>query len=169
MMVSVGAGKQVRERAKVFIVDDAPENIRMLGGMLKDEYEISFAKTGGDALEKIDFDPDIDLILLDIMLPDISGHEICLKLKQNEETQHIPIIFITAMDQEADEEKGFNLGAVDYITKPFSLTVVKARVKTHVQLKRHQDLLKLLIQEKTAEIEKTQDEYLRLFMKAGQQ
>jgi putative two-component system response regulator len=73
------------------------------------------------------------------------------------------------MDQEADEEKGFNLGAVDYITKPFSLTVVKARVKTHVQLKRHQDLLKLLIQEKTAEIEKTQDEYLRLFMKAGQQ
>lgn len=154
----------VREKAKVFIVDDAVDNIRLLGAELKEQYSISFAKTGGEALQKIEFDPDQDLILLDIMLPDMNGHEICSILKKKEDTKHIPIIFITAMDHEDDEAKGLEMGAVDYITKPFHLPIVKARVKTHIELKRHQDLLNLLLQKKTAEIEKTQEEYLRLFM-----
>jgi len=128
----------------ILIADDIPMNIKILGDALKSDYSVRFATDGLKALEVATLFPPPDLILLDIMMPGMDGYDVCRALKNNKETQNIPIIFITAMSQEEDEAKGLELGAVDYITKPFSLPIVKARVKTHIELKRHRDMLERL-------------------------
>ena len=122
------------EKSKILIVDDMPENIRMLIEILKDDFATIPAKNGETALKKAQADPMPDLVLLDILMPDIDGYEVCKKLKENEATKDIPVIFITAISEAMDEAKAFTLGAVDYITKPFNPATVKARVKTHVNL-----------------------------------
>ena len=122
-------------------MDDTPENIDILVDVLGDNYEISVATDGLSALEMVKSDPP-DLILLDIMMPGMDGYEVCEKLKSNETTKEIPIIFITAKSEAIDETKGFELGAVDYITKPFNSDIVKVRVKTHLELKYSRDLIK---------------------------
>lgn len=148
----------------IVIVDDEPSNIRMLSAGLKDEYDISVATDGHQAVQMIeDAAASIDLVLLDIMMPGLSGYNVCSTLKRMPETKHIPIIFITARTTQESEEKGFDLGAVDYITKPFSLPVVKARVRTHVSLKIHYDLLRKLISEQSLKVKKYQSEYKNLF------
>lgn len=128
------------EKPTILIVDDETTNIVMLSDLLKDEYQIKVAKLGQKAIDIVNSE-DIDLILLDIEMPKMSGYEVCKKLKDDQNTKNVPIIFITAKADEADEEKGLNLGAIDYITKPFSKAIVKLRINNHIQLKYKTDLL----------------------------
>jgi diguanylate cyclase (GGDEF)-like protein len=125
----------------ILIVDDAPANIKILGESLRSDYKIRVATNGAKALGIALSDNPPDLILMDIMMPEMDGYEACKKLKEDDKARKIPVIFITAKDQVEDETKGLNLGAVDYIIKPFSLPIVKARVRTHLELKRHRDIL----------------------------
>ena len=127
-------------KPKVLIVDDTPENIQVLMETLKDQYTIVAAINGDKALKLALTKPLPDLILLDIMMPEMDGYEVCRRLKSEESTQNIPVIFVTAKSEVEDETLGFELGAVDYITKPFSIPVIKARVKAHLDLKRLRDL-----------------------------
>jgi len=122
----------------VLIVDDHPPNVHVLAEVLRGSYRISFATTASRALELA---PAADLILLDVQLPDLDGFEVCRRLKADEVTQAIPVIFVTARGEVADETRGFDVGGVDYITKPISPPVVRARVKTHLELKENRDLL----------------------------
>ena len=127
----------------ILIVDDEPANVRALGNLLKEDYRIRVATSGEKALaiaqDREETQP--DLILLDIQLSGMDGYEVCRRLKENESTSTIAVIFVTALDATSDEELGLRLGAVDYITKPFSPAIVRARVNTHMQLKRKTDLL----------------------------
>jgi diguanylate cyclase (GGDEF)-like protein len=127
----------------VLIVDDMPSNIEILEGVLGTDYEVLFATSGKEALD-IAASQNPDLILLDIVMPDMDGYEVCTQLKANAKTQDIPVIFVTAMDQEEDESKGLNAGVIDYITKPVRPAIVKARVHNHLELKRYRDSLKTL-------------------------
>ena len=139
-------------KQKILIVDDTPVNIRVLVEALKDKYKLSIATNGKVALNYAQAENPPDLILLDIMMPELDGYEVCKLLKSEEHTQGIPIIFITAMSEEKNETLGLELGAVDYIVKPINPRIVQARVKTHLELKRHQDHLAELVKEKTSEI-----------------
>ncbi len=144
------------EKSTILVVDDAPENIDILVALLQEEYAIKVAINGEKALE-ICYSSPPDLILLDIMMPGMDGYEVCSCLKANEETRDIPVIFISALHEKVNEERGITLGALDYITKPFSPSIVKARVHNHLQLKHHQDHLEELIRERTEELEFTQE------------
>ncbi len=121
-------------RKTVLIVDDTPEIVKILDKILNNDYNIKVVLNGEKALKKAFAQEPLDLILLDIMMPEMDGYEVCKRLKANETTQKIPVIFISAMDEVNDETKGFDVGAVDYIIKPFSPAIVKARVKTHIEL-----------------------------------
>ncbi|SDX43739.1 diguanylate cyclase (GGDEF) domain-containing protein [Allochromatium warmingii] len=125
----------------ILIVDDQPTNIHALAALLKKDYRILTATRGEKALELAAQPPLPDLILLDIVMPDMDGHEICFRLKNAEATKSIPIIFVTALGEEQDEEHGLNLGAADYITKPFSPAIVRARVRNQINLKLRTDRL----------------------------
>lgn len=130
------------EKATILAVDDTPDNLLLISGLLKDDYHVRVANGGERAIKIALSDNPPDLILLDIMMPDIDGYEVCRLLKENEKTSHIPIIFLTAKTEVEDETHGFEIGAVDYITKPISPPIVLARVKTHLALKRVQDFLR---------------------------
>jgi len=119
---------------KILIVDDEKINIDILMNTLKKDYRIVVAKNGEQALEKI-FSDSIDLILLDIVMPGMNGYEVCKKIKANSKSSDIPVIFITALSDEINESEGLDIGAIDYIIKPFSLAIVKARVKNHLRLR----------------------------------
>ncbi len=127
----------------ILVVDDEPTNIQALGNLLKDDYRVRVANSGEKALAMVQGDgqPHPDLILLDIQMPGIDGYEVCRRLKEDPTTNTIAIIFVTARDATRDEEHGLSLGAVDYIAKPFSPAIVRARVNTHLRLKRKTDLL----------------------------
>jgi putative two-component system response regulator len=146
------------EKPLILIVDDNPTNIDLLLATLKDTYRFGVCKQGKSALEYVEkIKP--NLILLDVMMPGMDGFEVCTVLKRNPETAMIPVIFITAMQDTASKTKGLELGAVDYITKPFHAAEVLARVQTHVQLDQmkkqlmdQNTLLEQKVQEKTAEL-----------------
>jgi len=123
----------MEKQQKILVVDDEPINIDVLGGLLKQDYRLIVAKNGERALKAAQ-SGNPDLILLDIMMPDMDGYEVCRRLKADESTREIPVIFITAMNQADDETLGFELGAADYITKPVSPPILKARVKTQLAL-----------------------------------
>jgi DNA-binding response OmpR family regulator len=106
-----------------------------------------------------------DLILLDIVMPGMDGFEVCRKLKAETRTRNIPIIFITAKGSEEDQIRGFELGAVDYVTKPFIPIVVKARVKTHLELKKNRDFLEWMLKERNLELQTMEKEYMYLFLR----
>jgi diguanylate cyclase (GGDEF)-like protein len=129
-------------RGRVLIVDDERFNINVLIDLLEPDFETMVAMNGEQALKRAKSSTPPDLILLDIMMPAIDGYEVCRILKANEATNDIPIIFITAMDKVGDEEKGLALGAIDYITKPISPSLVKLRVGNHIKLKQQSDLLR---------------------------
>lgn len=133
------------DQQTILIVDDEPMNIKVLANLLQDEYRLLIAKGGAQALEMAQGASPPDLILLDIMMPDMDGYEVCRRLKEHPVGKEIPIIFATVKDGVEDEEKGLELGAVDYITKPYCLPVVSARVRTHLRLKRKTDLLEKLV------------------------
>lgn len=124
---------QITNQPRILIVDDEPANLKVMREVLSKQYKLSFAKSGEAALALVKKEMP-KLILLDIMMPDMSGLTLCEKLKADAATAHIPIIFVTALNDEKDEFKGFELGAVDYITKPISPAIVRARVKTHLSL-----------------------------------
>ncbi len=126
---------------KILLVDDTPANIRFLVEALREDYELIIATSGPEALQ-LAATGKPDLILLDIMMPDMDGYEVCKKLKQDENTKDIPVIFVTAMTEKSDEEKGIGLGAVDYITKPFNVALTKARVSNHLELDKLRKKLK---------------------------
>lgn len=151
-------------KATILIVDDEPINISVLMSFLEDKYRIIEAKNGQQALDKLTNPTLPELILLDIMMPDMDGYEVCRKIKDNPVTQHIPIIFISAMNDQTDEAHGFEMGAADYITKPISPAIVSARIKTHINLGRIRQLLvtqnkelERAISERSKELTQTQD------------
>ena len=143
------------QKRKILIVDDEPANIKVLAEVLESVYKIVVATNGTDALECAKSEEKPDLILLDIIMPSIDGYEVLKELKADIKTQNIPVIFLTGMNEETDEAHGLLLGAVDYITKPFSLATVNARVRTHIELKRHRDNLEELVYERTEELAKS--------------
>jgi len=132
-----------KRAAVLLIVDDEPANISIIGKLFKHELEVLAATNGEEALEIAErCSP--DLVLLDVMMPDMDGYEVCRRLRRQETTKHIPIIFLTAKRDTADEEFGLNLGAIDYIVKPFDLAIVRARVRNHINLKQMADMLAAL-------------------------
>ncbi|HJV67489.1 MAG TPA: diguanylate cyclase [Geomonas sp.] len=134
------------ERQKVLIIDDTLANIEILHRILQGEHEVYFAKSGLDGIRVASRELP-DLILLDIMMPGMDGYQVCSILKANPDTQAIPVIFITAMGSDEDETKGLEAGALDYITKPISPPIVKARVRIHLELKRRRDAMGELARE----------------------
>ncbi|TGM34326.1 HD domain-containing phosphohydrolase [Leptospira biflexa] len=120
-------------KPKILVIDDEATNLQILNEILKNDYSLSFAKDANKGWE-LAFSESPDLILLDVMMPERTGYDLIKQLKENKKTQFIPVIFVTALTDVGDEEKGFHLGAVDYITKPVSPAIVKARVKTHLSL-----------------------------------
>ncbi len=158
----------------VLLVEDTKTNIDVLVEGLKELYGIGVALNGHDAI-RFAVDKQPDLILLDIIMPAMDGFEVCKRLMDNPKTKNIPIIFITAMDDLDHKTKGFNLGARDYITKPFDITEVKARVKTHLTLKLAQEalenqnaMLEEMVQARTFELRKTQIEIIEKLGKAAE-
>ena len=135
----------------VLIVDDAVENLQVLSGLLKDKYRVKIAKNGEKALELANATEKPNLILLDVVMPGMSGFEVCAQLKSDESTKNIPVIFITALNEATDETKGFSVGGADFIAKPFHPEVVLARIQTHIELQaakqKSDTLLKVLLPE----------------------
>lgn len=142
----------------ILVVDDAPENIDLLNLVLGSDYNIKVALNGEKALEIASNPTDLpDLILLDVMMPGMSGYDVCRQLKTSSLTYKIPVIFVTALNDAQDESKGFEAGAVDYITKPISTPIVRARVKTHLALHDQNRLLEERVRERTEELAHAQD------------
>jgi putative two-component system response regulator len=138
----VNRSDEYQEKMTILVVDDTSENIAVLSSLLKGRYRTKIATNGEKALKLAFSDDPPDLILLDIMMPGIDGYEVCRRLKEDTKTAHIPVIFLTAKTGIEDEEKGFEIGAVDYITKPISPPIVLARVRTHLELKTVRDFFK---------------------------
>lgn len=134
-------------RATILVVDDAPDQVALLVDLLKGLYRVQVATTGSKALGLIDGGSRPDLLLLDVMLPDMEGFELCRDLKGRPETREIPILFLTAKSELADEARGFAAGAADYITKPFSAALVLARVRTHLEQRRLLDAERSLLEQ----------------------
>lgn len=130
------------KKQTVLVVDDMPTNIAVLAGLLSPFYRVKAARDGAKALAIARSANPPDLILLDVIMPEMNGYEVCEKLKADPDTAPIPIIFVTSLTEEEDEEKGLKLGAVDYITKPFRSAIVLARVENHLKLKSYQEFLK---------------------------
>jgi len=145
------------ESSRILVVDDSPENIQILAEALRDDYAVIAATNGYKALQLAKRTPRPDIILLDVVMPGIDGFEVCARLKAEADTKDIPVVFVTALSDAGNEAEGLAVGAVDYITKPINACLVKARVKNHLELKRHQDHLQELVSERTRELKLTQE------------
>lgn len=152
----------------VLIVDDEPTNIMVLQKVLQDDYHVRAATNGERAIEIAQSETPPDIILLDVMMPGIDGFEVCRRLKGQRSSEHIPIIFVTAMGEIADEARGFELGAVDYIHKPISAPIVKARVRTHLAMYDQNRELEKRVNERTAELQQTRLQIIRRLGRAGE-
>jgi diguanylate cyclase (GGDEF)-like protein len=128
---------------RILVADDDRINTLIIANALKGEFEVVEAATGAEALERVAAG-DIDLVLLDVVMPGLNGFEICKRLKADPATADIPVIFVTSLEESAEETQGFAVGAVDYIMKPIRPPIVRARVRTHVELKRTRDLFEKL-------------------------
>jgi putative two-component system response regulator len=155
-------------RPTVLIVDDTPENIDVLNGILGGEYRVRVATSGEKALSLARAEPLPDLILLDVMMPGLDGYEVCRRLKSDFQTQRIPVIFVSAMNEIEDETRGFQLGAVDYIAKPVNPAVVRARVRTHVQLYDQRRHLMEMVLQRTRDLEETRLQIIRRLGRAAE-
>ena len=132
------------ERQTILVVDDEGMNVGILTKALKEDYRVLAAKSGEKALQIVE-KGQVDLILLDIIMPEMDGYEVLQRLKNNEISKNIPVIFITSKTEEQEEAKGLQMGAVDYIKKPFYLPILEARVRTHLELKMKNDILNELV------------------------
>ena len=137
----------------LLVVDDAPANIQVVQSILKDEYKIRVATSGEKALELVKVKPLPDLVLLDVMMPGLDGYQVCERLKADQETREIPVIFLTGLTNADDETRGLEVGALDYIRKPFSPAIVKARVRTQLQLRDSREELNRRLQAVNHELE----------------
>jgi len=124
----------------ILVVDDVPQNIHLLNGILSAEYRVLFATSGKEAL-KIAADTQPDIILLDVMMPEMNGYEVCKKLKDDAILKTIPVIFLTALNDIDNESQGLSLGAIDYIRKPYNANIVKLRIHNQLELKQARDEL----------------------------
>lgn len=156
------------ERAVVLVVDDIPENIDVLSGILRPNYRVKAALNGRRALLIARSDPQPDLILLDIMMPGMDGYEICRRLKGDPRTSAIPVIFVTAKSEVEDETQGLELGAVDYIVKPVNPAIVTARVRTHLALYDQNRELERKVRERTDELASTRLQIIRRLGRAAE-
>ena len=152
------------QRPVVLVVDDTPENLALMAGLLKDHYRVKVANGGEAALRLARAEPLPDIVLLDIMMPGMDGYEVCRRLKADPATEALPVIFLTALHDTADETRGLQLGAVDYIGKPVSPPIVLARLQSHLMLKHaadvlrdHNAVLEAQVRRRTQEIEGLQD------------
>ena len=152
-----------KDKPTVLIVDDEPTNLRILRETLVSDHTVLIANNGNDGLN-IAASKNPDLILLDIIMPEMDGYEVCKSLKSEPNTKTTPIIFISAKDEVHDVTKGFLLGAVDYITKPFDKAIVQARINNHLSLKWHRDSLEkakdeleFKVEQRTAELSKSKE------------
>lgn len=127
-------------RPKILVVDDQPINIRVIHGLFKNQFDVVMAMNGEQALSQAELHRP-DLIVLDVMMPDMDGHEVCRRLKANPHTRAVPVVFVTAHNDPADEIQGIALGAIDFISKPINAVLVAARVTTYITLKLQTDLL----------------------------
>ncbi len=138
-----------QSKATILVVDDSAENLQVIHSILKDDYHVKVAKSGPKALEIVNKEPRPDLVLLDIVMPEMNGFEVCERIKSNPLTQKITVIFLTSLHEVADETMGFQKGGADFINKPINPDIVKARIKTHIELqnerRKSEELLKVLL------------------------
>jgi putative two-component system response regulator len=158
----------LKDKRTILVVDDTPDNLSLMSGLLRGEYKVKLAPSGERALQIAAGDGKPDLILLDIMMPDMDGYEVLRRLRADPATRSIPVIFLTAMTGKDDEKTGLDLGAVDYITKPINPAITLARVRNHLQLKLARDLLhdhnqhlEREVQKRTREVVAMQDVTIR--------
>jgi putative two-component system response regulator len=156
------------DRQTILVVDDIPDNIDILTEILRNDYHIRVATSGEKALQIVYSDTPPDLILLDIMMPGLSGLELCRRLKANPDRRKIPVIFVTAMCSVEDEQLGLETGAVDYITKPVSPPVVLARVKTHLALYDQTRELEKMVRQRTGELNISRQQIVRRLGRAAE-
>ncbi|PKH09631.1 HD domain-containing phosphohydrolase [Moritella sp. Urea-trap-13] len=152
----------------ILVVDDIADNIQILNGFLNLEYKVLAATSGHKALAIAQQYPQPDMILLDVMMPEIDGFEVCRLLKKDPATKHIPVIFVTAKSEQVDESLGFELGAVDYITKPYNPAIVKTRVKAQLSLSAQNNDLENLVKARTHELESTRKSIINMLGKAAE-
>jgi len=152
MSTSINAGKKT-----VLVVDDAPANIHVVNEILRNAYKVRVATNGAKGIELATGSPVPDLILLDVIMPGMDGYEVCSRLKASPSTRDIPVIFLTGQTESSDETRGFEVGAVDYIHKPFSPAVVAARVQTHLALRETRELLERQLLTIRQELETARD------------
>lgn len=157
-----------RDRASILVVDDIPANIEVLSGILRGEYRVRAATSGARALAIAAGDSPPDLILLDVMMPEMDGLSVCRRLKADLRTRQIPVIFVTAMSEIEDETQGFEAGCVDYVTKPVSPSIVLARVGTHLALANQNRTLERQVRVRTNELERTRLAVIRCLGKASE-
>lgn len=155
-------------QSRILIVDDEPLNIKILVDLLRHDYGLLVAKNGEQALERMANDPPPDLVLLDVMMPGMDGYDVCRRIKADRRTAGIPVIFCSAMSESDDETRGFDVGAIDYVTKPVSPPVVLARIRTHLSLRHAQqelrgyaDSLEATVEQRTRALQRTQDVTIR--------
>ncbi|MES9900256.1 MAG: two-component system response regulator [Sedimenticola sp.] len=156
------------KKPTVLVVDDTPENIDVLRGVLKDDYKIKAAVNGERALKIAHGENKPDIILLDIMMPVMNGYEVCERLKSDITTQQIPVIFITAKNDTESEQRGLQLGAVDFLSKPISPPIVKARVHTHLALYDQSRALEDRVRERTSELDASRLQIIRRLCRAAE-
>ncbi|HEY1076973.1 MAG TPA: two-component system response regulator [Fontimonas sp.] len=170
----MASAKQVNQnaeappRASVLLVDDTPSNLEVLRGILGEQYQLKAALSGERALSIAEGPVPPDLILLDVMMPEMNGYEVCRRLKANPRTRRIPVIFVTAMGEVEDEANGFAVGGVDYITKPVSPPIVLARVRTQLALYDQERHLASLVAQRTREVEETRLQIIRRLGRAAE-
>lgn len=156
------------EQHTVLVVDDAPENIDVLSGILRPRYRVKAATSGERALKIANGGSPPDLVLLDIIMPGMDGYAVCEALQGNFRTHRIPVIFVTAMGEVDDERRGFDVGAVDYITKPVSAPLVEARVRTHLALYDQERLLADLVEKRTAQLRESRLQIIQTLGRAAE-
>ena len=154
------------ERYKVLVVDDHVDNIHILKGILQDKYDVLVAKNGKLALTIVAAQIP-DLILLDVMMPEMNGYQVCEAIKQNPNTSHIPIIFVTAMTAIEDEQEGFEVGAVDFITKPVAPLTTLARVASHLALAQQDKQNRFIIKQRTKQLREALTSAVKMLSEAG--
>lgn len=128
----------------ILIVDDSRLNILIMKDILQDDYQLFCATSGKQAMDIVRTQ-EVDLIILDVIMPEMDGYEVCKKIKEDPQTKNIPVIFLSAMEDDKDETKGLEIGAIDYIVKPVKPSIIKARVKNHLELKKYRDILEKLL------------------------